>query len=135
MKHKTSTLYYFPNSNKRFRDKGKVSRLKKGNSRSKMTVSTFCDPIILLRTLTYFLILSNSTLLNQLLSNRRSSTVMLSYTARIPRIVDSKPPRGTFLFFRVLCCVSTCKTSCNGSITCSRIQQTSTNKIPNPENG
>ena len=71
-----------------------------------MTVSTFCDPIILLRTLTYFLFLSNSLFLSQLLSNRRSLTAMLTSTARTPRIVDSNPPQGTFPFFRMLCCVS-----------------------------
>ena len=121
---KRYTLYYFPNSNKRFRDTGKVSRLKKGKHTAKMTVSTFCDPIILLWTLTYFLFLSNSLFLSQLLSNRHSLTAMLTSTARTPRIVDSNPPEGTFPFFRMLCCVgkrhATSRSPVQGS------QQTST---------
>ena len=71
-----------------------------------MTASTFCDPIILQRTLTYFLVLSNSHFPSQPSGNKRSLTAMLSSTAKIPRIVDSNPPRSAFPFFRALCCIA-----------------------------
>ena len=130
---KTYTLYYFPYSNKRFRDKGKVSRLKKGNPSAKIKVSTFYNPIILVRRFTYFLILSNSLFLSRLLSNRRSVTAMLTSTARTPRIVDSNPAQVTFPFFHVLCCVG--KRLAMGRSPVQGSQQTSKFKIPNPETG